>query len=289
MKPDNIILKYEKTPLKKNVLKIVDFGLSSFIDVEEYLFKRCGTPGFVAPEVINADKNDPNLKFSSKCDVFSVGIIFYFMLTGKIPYDGESFHDVLANNKKADIDFSLPYLKKINPTALDLLKNMLELDVEKRYSATECLQHNYFDENCEYSEVRRDSINFNENIAMFKQKYTNANKSNFTDSIRFNANPDQNGNTDTFNAIDSPSNAQRMKRGRIDSFHSKATNPNTVGSGSPSKRNSIYKRALMGRSRKNSGSTRSRDTSIDSRDNKSEDDVSSPANLSRPSRFGQKK
>jgi calcium-dependent protein kinase len=167
LKPDNIILKHKNTPIKDNVIKIVDFGLSTFIDVEEYLFKRCGTPGFVAPEVINANKTDPNLRFSSKCDVFSVGIIFYFMLTGKIPYDGESFHDVLANNKKADIDFNLPYLKKIDPVALDLLKKMLDLDVEARYSASECLQHDYFDEDCEYSEVRRDSINLNDNIQIF--------------------------------------------------------------------------------------------------------------------------
>jgi serine/threonine protein kinase len=105
------------------------------VDVDEYLFKRCGTPGFVAPEVINADKDDPHLRFTSKCDVFSLGIIFYFMLTGKIPYDGDSFSDVLLNNKKAVIDYSVPHLSKIDETALDLLKHMLEVNEKVRYSA----------------------------------------------------------------------------------------------------------------------------------------------------------
>jgi calcium-dependent protein kinase len=277
LKPDNIILKFKNKCLKENVIKIVDFGLSSFIDVEEYLFKRCGTPGFVAPEVINADKTDPNLKFSSKCDVFSVGIIFYFMLTGKIPYDGESFHDVLANNKKASIDFKLPYLNKIDPVALDLLKRMLEIDVNKRFTARDCLDHPYFDEDCEHSEIRRDSVNFNENINLFKEKYRNVKRSNFKDSIKFNAKPDQNCQYDSFNTA-SP---EMGVRSRIDSLK---------GCNSPakSKRNSIYKQALMGicRPRMNSSSTRSRDTSIDSKESHNEDFTNSPK-MKRVSKFGQ--
>ena len=169
-KPDNIILKYKNTPLAKNVVKIVDFGLSSFVEVDEYLYKRCGTPGFVAPEVINADKKDPNLRFSPKCDVFSVGIIFYFMLTGNIPYDGETFQDVLTNNKNATIDWSDPCLKKVTPEALDLMKHMLELNVSKRYSASECLLHPYFNSihECAFSSS---SLNLNTNVNELKDKY----------------------------------------------------------------------------------------------------------------------
>jgi len=90
LKPDNIILKKKGVRMRDNILKLVDFGLATYQDVDEYLFKRCGTPGFVAPEVINAKRGE-NVKYSTKCDVFSVGIIFFFMLTGKIPYDGEDF------------------------------------------------------------------------------------------------------------------------------------------------------------------------------------------------------
>lgn len=201
LKPDNIILKHKNKPFKENEIKIVDFGLSSFVEVDDYLFKRCGTPGFVAPEVINADKNDPNLRFSPKCDVFSVGIIFFFMLTGEIPYDGEDFQDVLINNKKAVIDFTVPSLKKVDPVALDLLKGMLELDINQRFSAAECLQHDYFGAKFDLIEGRRDSVHFDKSMAQFKEKYANLNKTKFIDSIRFNANPDVNGNTDTYNDI----------------------------------------------------------------------------------------
>jgi calcium-dependent protein kinase len=56
----------------------VDFGLATKYDMKEYLFKRCGTPGFVAPEVINAPSNQ-NIHYNAKCDVYSAGIIFYLL------------------------------------------------------------------------------------------------------------------------------------------------------------------------------------------------------------------
>lgn len=190
--------------MTKNVIKIVDFGLSTFIDEEEYLFKRCGTPGFVAPEIINADKNNQNLRFSTKSDVFSAGIIFYFMLTGTIPYDGDSFNEVLQNNKKATIDFSSPNLERVPPQAMDLLIHMLDLNVERRYSASQCLAHVYFMEDTDAAFQRRDSIDHRANIESLRTKFDKAKNTKLNDSIKFNLNPDINGKTDTFDAIDSP-------------------------------------------------------------------------------------
>jgi len=45
------------------------------------LFKRCGTPGFVAPEILLYDENDE--MYDCACDIFSAGVIFYLLLTGK--------------------------------------------------------------------------------------------------------------------------------------------------------------------------------------------------------------
>lgn len=89
LKPENMILK-DKSKLIDSTLKIIDFGLATKIDEEEYLFKRCGTPGYVAPEIINAPSNE-NIHYTTKCDVFSAGIILYILLTGKSPFDGKSF------------------------------------------------------------------------------------------------------------------------------------------------------------------------------------------------------
>jgi len=99
LKPDNMILK-NKNSLENCELKIVDFGLATVCDIPEYLFKRCGTPGFVAPEVINAPSRT-NIHYSPKCDVFSAGVIFYILITEKSPFDGRSFKEILHKNKKA--------------------------------------------------------------------------------------------------------------------------------------------------------------------------------------------
>lgn len=58
-----------------NTLKIVDFGLATEKNVDKYLFPKCGTPGYVAPEILNL-KNKSE-KYSEACDVFSCGVIFY--------------------------------------------------------------------------------------------------------------------------------------------------------------------------------------------------------------------
>jgi calcium-dependent protein kinase len=70
IKPENIIL-ISKSVLSK--LKIVDFGFACEVNQNNFLFKKCGTPGFVAPEVFNACMK----MYNEKCDIFSAGIIFY--------------------------------------------------------------------------------------------------------------------------------------------------------------------------------------------------------------------
>lgn len=56
---------------------IADFGLATHVHEKKYLYCRCGTPGYVAPEIINIE--DMSLTYSSVCDVYSVGLIFYLL------------------------------------------------------------------------------------------------------------------------------------------------------------------------------------------------------------------
>jgi len=73
LKPDNILLD------KESKIKIADFGLATLIDLPEYIFKKCGTPGYIAPEVFKYDPKNPVTAYDDKCDVFSAGCIFYYM------------------------------------------------------------------------------------------------------------------------------------------------------------------------------------------------------------------
>jgi serine/threonine protein kinase len=59
---------------------IVDFGLSAYANSEDYIFYRCGTPGYVAPEITTLAKGQ---QVHPVCDIFSAGAIFHILLTKK--------------------------------------------------------------------------------------------------------------------------------------------------------------------------------------------------------------
>lgn len=81
LKPENIILRGAESL----ECVIADFGLATKVDQENYIFTRCGTPGYVAPEIANLrDKS----KYGPVCDIFSLGVIFHILLLGKSPFPG---------------------------------------------------------------------------------------------------------------------------------------------------------------------------------------------------------
>ena len=89
MKPDNILILDSKN-LK---VCISDLGLACRTDDKEECFLKCGTPGYVAPEVL---KDHP---FTTKSDIFSVGCIFFNILSGKNMFQGKTPNEMLLGNK----------------------------------------------------------------------------------------------------------------------------------------------------------------------------------------------
>lgn len=225
LKPENMILKSKDEKLEFSDLKLVDFGLATFVEVEEYLFKRCGTPGYVAPEIINAPSNE-NVHYTPKCDVFSAGIIFYILLTGKSPFSGKSFSEILNQNKLCKIDYKKDKLKAF-PQAVDLLQHMLEVNPDKRFSAAECLKHPFF----KSSEAEKHlDIEVDQNLKDISKNRPQADKKNslvVRDAII-------NGETHTINETNSDAG--------INSFKNVDKNGIKLSQG---KRESIYKYVLM--------------------------------------------
>lgn len=121
---------------------IVDFGLATIADEPNYLFVRCGTPGFVAPEIINI--KDMSTKSTPIADVFSIGAIFYHLLFGKSLFPGRTFNDVLVQNRECDLVLGGSDFENISYSAGDLLRKMLQKQPELRISAAEALRHPYF-------------------------------------------------------------------------------------------------------------------------------------------------
>lgn len=72
LKLANILLVDEET----SAVKLVDFGLATDANEVPYLYHRCGTPGYVAPEILNSKEGN---KYEVICDVFSLGVIFFIL------------------------------------------------------------------------------------------------------------------------------------------------------------------------------------------------------------------
>jgi serine/threonine protein kinase len=116
----------------------VDFGLAAFVAAEDYLFYRCGTPGYVAPEITTLVKEQ---RVDPVCDVFSAGVIFHILLTKKTLFEGRKFEEVYENNRKMRFNLNTLLYKKVDPEAMDLLERMLKIDPRERIRPEEILRH----------------------------------------------------------------------------------------------------------------------------------------------------
>ena len=85
LKLENILIDSKKSL----VIKLSDFGASTFFKKQDKLITDCiGTPYYVAPEVLLGE-------YDEKCDLWSIGVISYMLLTGRPPFVGETEFDIV--------------------------------------------------------------------------------------------------------------------------------------------------------------------------------------------------
>lgn len=95
----------------------------------------CGTPGYVAPEVL-AQK-----PYGKSVDVWSIGVISYILLCGYPPFYDENDANLFAQILKGEFEFDSPYWDDISEDAKEFIRQLMCVDVDKRLSCEEALQH----------------------------------------------------------------------------------------------------------------------------------------------------
>ena len=124
-----------------NNIKICDFGVGKMIKSNILLHDQCGTPVYMAPEII---KNEGYVGFP--VDIWSAGVSLYIMLSGNIPFNKTPKHNLQYEIQNSDY---LP-IEGISEEAKDLISKLLEKDPNKRVTADEVLSHSWLkDEICE--------------------------------------------------------------------------------------------------------------------------------------------
>jgi calcium/calmodulin-dependent protein kinase I len=132
LKPENLLLKDNENISE---VKIADFGLSKIVNAKAMMQTACGTPGYVAPEVLNATG------YVKEVDMWSIGVITYILLCGFPPFFNENMAELFEQIMKAEYDFPEDYWKDISEIAKDFIRKLLVVDTAQRMSGKTALQH----------------------------------------------------------------------------------------------------------------------------------------------------
>ena len=129
LKPENILL------AKGKILKIIDFGLSNYSSDNQYLNTPCGSPSYASPEMIRGKKYNGFLS-----DIWSCGVILYVMLCGYLPFDGFNNNELFKKILKCKVN----YPNNIDKSAIDLMKNILVANPDKRMDIYKIKSHPFY-------------------------------------------------------------------------------------------------------------------------------------------------
>ncbi|QEU59283.1 Rad53 [Kluyveromyces lactis] len=140
LKPDNIMIEQDDPVL----IKITDFGLAKVQNQNTFLNTFCGTLAYVAPEVIDGknaeDKTNRDL-YSSLVDMWSIGCLVYVILTGHLPFSGQSQNELFKQIKRGSYHEGPLKDYRISEEARNFIDCLLNVDPKERMNAGKALQH----------------------------------------------------------------------------------------------------------------------------------------------------
>ncbi len=128
IKPENILINNEMKA------KLTDFVWSNYLDTFSKRTTMCGTPVYLAPELVNNTGHD------HRVDIWCIGVLMFELLTGHPPWMGEDVQTLKYNISRMKINWQ----KHMDPDAVDLIKKILRYNPEERISLEQMLYHPFF-------------------------------------------------------------------------------------------------------------------------------------------------
>ena len=136
LKPDNIMITQNNSEVK-----IMDFGLSKIASKEEKLIEGFGTLYYAAPEIIQ------NMPYNKEVDVWSLGVILYYMFTGCYPFMGKEEDEIEDKIINEPVEFKDGEWEVISDKVKDLIRKCLEKNPEERITIDDFINHPWFNNN----------------------------------------------------------------------------------------------------------------------------------------------
>uniref|UniRef100_A0A182W6L8 Protein kinase domain-containing protein n=1 Tax=Anopheles minimus TaxID=112268 RepID=A0A182W6L8_9DIPT len=150
LKPDNILLKDSNF---YTLLKVSDFGSSKFLDNNTFMRTVCGTPEYIAPEVLEQGGSN---RYTNKIDIWSLGVILYTMLSGLLPFGMRDSSMNVEQIMRGYFSFSQPVWRTVRSCRVKkIIYDILNVDPVYRPSIKTLLQSEWFRDACEVQQARR--------------------------------------------------------------------------------------------------------------------------------------
>eukprot|EP00960_Hanusia_phi_P063613 765521-Hanusia_phi.AAC.7 len=142
LKPENLLYASgDPSSPDYNTIKIADFGLAKVMSGRSTMSTPCGTPNYVAPEVIDPARGSK--VYGPEIDIWSVGVIVYVMLCGFPPFYQTSTPALFKEICKGEFSFPSPYWDGISQQAKNFVMKTIVKKPRQRMQASECLQHEW--------------------------------------------------------------------------------------------------------------------------------------------------
>jgi len=142
IKPENVLID------RYGVAKLTDFGWSNYVDSNEIRRTYCGTPVYLAPEMVKEIGHDEHL------DIWCIGVLLFELLTGTVPFKGKDM-DSLNNNI---VSLKIVWPKDISTTAKNLISKILKREPGERISLRDMLKHPFFKDKLNNDNLEKDLI-----------------------------------------------------------------------------------------------------------------------------------
>ena len=132
IKPENIMYDNDGR------IKLIDFGLAKVSHSKIANYETlAGTPYFISPEILKG-------LYGKECDMWSLGVLLYLLLSGEFPFDGDSRPELFDKIQTTKFNFKNHVWNNISDEAKDLISKLLIKNPKKRYTANQALNHPWF-------------------------------------------------------------------------------------------------------------------------------------------------
>lgn len=129
-------------------LKLIDFGLSTHYRSGERLTRVVGSSYYVAPEVLKKS-------YTEACDLWSLGVIVYMLLSGAPPFYGKNDEAIKASIVQGEYTFPHELFRDVSDEAMAFVSTLLSYNIEYRYTAAQALTHPWLSSNCDQDALAR--------------------------------------------------------------------------------------------------------------------------------------